>query len=199
MTNDANSVNIKSYHHGGLREAVLREGFRLLETSEADALSLREIARNVGVSATALYRHFPDKASLLAALALEGFEQLAKEQIAAGKAGGRKGFAGSGQAYVRFALANPALFRLMFAHTAADAHPDWDSPEGTAAHLLRRGVAAMLPADASRDMQFAGMLRAWALVHGLAMLILDRQVDRATAEAMIGQIVSEDSLNLSAA
>ncbi len=196
MSKNDNSVNIKSYHHGGLRDAALQEGLRLLETSEADALSLREIARNAGVSATALYRHFPDKASLLGALALEGFELLAREQIEAGKAGGSRGFAGSGRAYVRFALANPALFRLMFAHTPADAHPDWDSPEGTAAHLLRRGVADMLSADASRDAQFTGMLRAWALVHGLAMLILDRQVDRSVAERMIERVISEDSINL---
>jgi AcrR family transcriptional regulator len=200
MSANANSVNIKTtkraYHHGDLRSALVEAGLELLRSRSADELSLREIARAVGVSATAVYRHFPDKASLLAALASEGFERLAHQQIAAGAGGGGAGFAKSGQAYVRFALDNPSLFRLMFAHTPAEAHPDWDSPEGTAANLLRRGVAGMLPPDASRAEQFAGMLRAWSLVHGLAMLILDRQVDRPVAEHMIERVIGADSINL---
>ena len=77
MASNDNSVNIKSYHHGDLRSAAVAEGLRLLQEREADSLSLREIARNVGVSATALYRHFPDRASLLAALANAGYAKLA--------------------------------------------------------------------------------------------------------------------------
>jgi AcrR family transcriptional regulator len=197
--NNANSVNIKiekpRYHHGELRDAALAEGLRLLESREAEALSLREIARNVGVSATALYRHFPDKTSLLAALACAGFDRLGVEQARAGAGGGPLGFAATGQAYVRFALDNPALFRLMFAHTPAETHPDVDSPEGSAIRLLHDGVAQLMPEGTARHHQYAAMLRAWSLVHGLAMLILDRQVDRSVAEAMIAEVVSADSLN----
>lgn len=155
-------------------------------------ISLRAIARNIGVTATALYRHFPDKASLLAALAQDGFACLADTQKQALAHG--QGFAGLGRAYVRFALANPHLFRLMFARLPANAHPDQESPDGSAAWLLRTGVAKILGEDAPKRRQFAAMLRAWSLVHGLAMLILDRQVDRKTAEAMIDEIVSETSI-----
>jgi AcrR family transcriptional regulator len=195
MASNDNSVNIKSYHHGGLRAAAVEEGLRLLKSTDADSLSLREIARNVGVSATALYRHFPDKASLLAALAEAGYAQLAAEQSVAAEGGGHRGFARMGQAYVRFALANPALFRLMFATTPAHAHPGEKAVEGTPAHLLQSGVAQIMGADAPDDARFAAMLRAWALVHGLSMLILDQQVEREIAEAMIDQIISEDGLN----
>jgi AcrR family transcriptional regulator len=195
MASNDNSVNIKSYHHGDLRSAVVEEGLRLLQSTDVEALSLREIARNVGVSATALYRHFPDKASLQKALGEAGYAQLADEQRLAAIGGGPAGFAAMGQAYVRFALANPALFRLMFATTPAHVHPGEKAEEGTAAHLLQSAVAQIMGPDMPDEARFAAMLRAWALVHGLAMLILDGQVDRRIAEAMINQIISEDGLN----
>ena len=192
MAIEANSVNMKSYHHGGLREAALAEGLRLLDEAGVEGLSLRAIARHAGVSATALYRHFPDKAALLKALAGEGFKRLHAAQAEAGHAGG---FAAVGQAYVRFALANPALFRLMFASLPAGAHPDLENRQDSAARLLHDDIAALMP-GASRAARFAAMLRAWSLVHGLAMLILDGQIERKTGEALIGEIVDADSLNL---
>jgi AcrR family transcriptional regulator len=199
MLND-NSVNIepaeRSYHHGDLRSALIQEGLNLLQTRSADALSLRETARNVGVSATSIYRHFPDKAALLTALAEEGFRRLAQEQTAASGESTAEAFAGMGRAYVRFAIRNPSLFRLMFASFPAQVHPDDESPVGSAAWLLRTSIAGMLGSAATRENQFTAMLRAWSLVHGLAMLILDHQVDRNAAEAMIDQIVSADSLRL---
>lgn len=195
-----NSVNIKiakrAYHHGDLRIALVDAGLALLEGRDAEAVSLREVARHVGVSATAIYRHFPDKQTLLAALAQAGFDRLAHQQSAAALAGGAAGFAASGRAYVRFAIENPSLFRLMFAHTPAETHPDFASPEGSAAHLLRAGVAMLMPEPASHQERFVAMLRAWSLVHGLAMLILDRQVSRDVAESMIDEIVSPDSIKI---
>ncbi len=196
--NDDNSVNIKSYHHGDLAAAVIAEGLRLLEDREAEALSLREIARNVGVSATALYRHFPDRASLLAAIAEAGYAMLASEQVAAamaaGEHGGQERFAALGRAYVRFALAHPALFRLIFVNSPAHMHARSIAPKGSAASLLEQGVAQMIGDGASHEARFAVMLRAWALVHGLAMLILDKQV--VADDALIDQVVSASSIGL---
>jgi AcrR family transcriptional regulator len=201
MQQDGNSVNInqakRSYHHGDLRSAVVAEGLRLLVSSDVESLSLREIARNVGVSATAIYRHFPDKGALLAALADAGYAQLGREQSAAAQIGGADGFAATGRAYVHFAIANPALFRLMFATTPMHVHSGQSAPEGSAAWLLHRGVAQAMPKDASAEIVFASMLRAWSLVHGLAMLILDQQIDRKVAESLIDKVISADSLNLS--
>ena len=197
MASNANSVNIEnakaSYHHGDLRAALIGEGLRLLETDTADALSLREVARNVGVSAPAVYRHFPDKAAFLQALALEGLKRLAREQKAASAKGGAQAFAASGRAYVRFALANPGLFRLIF--TSGQGHTELaHDPEGSAGWLLSQHVAAQIGANAPEEHHKIKAYRAWALVHGLALLILDRQIDREEGLRLIDPIVSADSI-----
>ncbi|NVN11818.1 helix-turn-helix domain-containing protein, partial [Nguyenibacter vanlangensis] len=82
------AVRRQTYHHGDLRAALIEAGLRLLADRAVDALSLREIARAVGVSATAVYRHFPDKDALLRTLAGEGLNRLARAQRAASDAAG---------------------------------------------------------------------------------------------------------------
>lgn len=194
MSANDNSVNIdpvkRGYHHGDLRVALVKAGLELLEQRSADSLSLREVARTVGVSATAVYRHFPDKHSLLKALSLEGLKQLAAQQGAAVALPSGEGFAESGRAYVRFALANPGLFRLIFTTSLFANHDVRDDPQGSAGWLLRSHVAKALGVGASDEQQRALTYRAWALVHGLAMLILDRQIDREDGLLLLGQIVS---------
>lgn len=165
----------RRYHHGDLRAALVEAGLKLIEERTADDLSLREVARTVGVSATAVYRHFPDKAALLRALADAGLERLGAAQRAASDAagGGKAGFRATGKAYVRFALANPGLFRLTFANVApGDAMP-WAAKEDDASRLLREN-AAKLAEEAGEARLVA--LRSWALVHGLAVLMLDGQI-----------------------
>jgi AcrR family transcriptional regulator len=179
----------KLYHHVDLRRALIETGLELLETREADALSLREVARAVGVSATAVYRHFPDKGALLDALAAEGFERLAAAQHSAADAagGGEAGFAATGIAYVRFALANPALFRLTFGATSArnilEAPPE-HLPDAIA---FLRANAQKVAEDTGADSR-AVAIRAWALVHGLAVLMLDGQVK--ADDALIERVIS---------
>ena len=197
MAKNDNSVNMKkakdSYHHGDLRAALVAAGLKLLEKRDFEQLSLREVARNVGVSATAVYRHFPAKDDLLKALADRGLELLAEQQQwAAAKAKGPAAFAQTGRAYVRFALAHPNLFRLIFIHTPARLRPGVTSPEGLPARLLQDYIAYSLGAKASEEQVFAAALRSWSLVHGLSMLILDEQVDRKAAEAMIDRVIGPD-------
>ena len=100
MASKDNSVNIKSgaakaaraYHHGDLRAAVIAAGLDRLAEGDGAELGLRALARDVGVSATALYRHFPDKEALLDALADEGLRRLGALQAQAWlKAGGGVG------------------------------------------------------------------------------------------------------------
>ena len=194
MARNANSVNMKkakdAYHHGDLRAALVGAALKLLEKRDFEQLSLREVARNVGVSATAVYRHFPSKESLLEALAEHGLAMLAEQQKwAAAKAADRGAFAQTGRAYVRFALANPNLFRLIFIHRPSRLRPDVDSPEGSPARLLRSNIAKSLGPRATQEQVFVAALRAWSLVHGLSMLILDEQVDRKAAEAMIDRVI----------
>ena len=180
MPDKANSVDIKStrrsYHHGDLRDALVTGGLALLCNRSADALSLREVARHAGVSATAVYRHFPDKQALLYAMCERGAEQLAAVQtIAVREAGGGvKGFEAAGRAYVHFAQANPGLYRLMMATRPSLADHCLDANAmGSAMQLLKKCVAEVLPPSASAHDHRTMALHAWSLVHGISMLMLD--------------------------
>ena len=191
LPSEVNAVNIRiagmsaepvprqGYHHGDLRAALLDAGLRLLRERSVDDLSLRELAREVGVSAAAIYRHFPEKSALMAALAVEGLERLGKAQRMATRSagGGKAGFLASGLAYVRFAVDNPALFRLVFSVAQQD-DPLEARLDGVSAALrgLRQDVEALMPAGVPAAERKAAALHAWALVHGLAQLVLDRQI-----------------------
>src|SRR3546814_545678 len=170
------------YHHGDLRSALVTEGLRILEVRAPEELGLREVARAAGVSATAVYRHLPDKEALLRALASVGCQYLGYAKAAATEqaGGGLAGFNASGVAYVRFALANPGLFRLMFSH-APQSDSEVSAEENEAAiramRMLQENAAALLNEEVGEPGARRFALRAWSLVHGLALLILDGQVD----------------------
>lgn len=193
MASNGNSVNIKDrdYHHGDLRAALMAAGMAALDQAPADSLSLRALAREAGVSATAVYRHFPDKDALLGALALAGLDRMGEAQAAA-MAGAGQGalaaFCASGAAYVRFAMDHPNQFRLIWRMA-----PETDvlgaplEQSHPAMQGLRRSVDAVLPSDASAEERRATALRCWGLVHGLAMLALDRQVT--LDDAMIERVI----------
>lgn len=180
---------VRTYHHGDLRSALVDAGLRALETTEIGDISLRQIARDVGVSATAVYRHFPDKRALLVALAGAGIDKLGEAQAkAAGSASDTSAFSATGRAYVRFALAHPALFRLIFTHLP----PAGDTVfgESLAARLLHDKAAAATGGDAEETRRL--MVQAWAVVHGLAMLMLDGQLP--PDDALIDQVIDPATL-----
>jgi AcrR family transcriptional regulator len=109
----------RRYHHGDLRAALLAEAEKTLRCSGVDGLSLRELARGVGVSHAAPRRHFEDKAALLEALVIEGFHRLGSALAKAATPDGRDFVATLNDvavAYVRFATDNPALVDLMSAN-----------------------------------------------------------------------------------
>lgn len=165
------------YHHGNLREALVAAGLALLAEGVAEP-GLRELARRVGVSANATYRHFADKEALLTALAAEGFRQLAAAQwqaaLTAAEPVGR--FFATGRAYVHFARQHPALFRLMFGRFAlANRSEELEAASGLAYEGLRQGVAAALRLPADSEAVTVAAMHAWSLVHGLSHLILDGQ------------------------
>ena len=185
-----NSVNMKrGYHHGDLRPAVLAAAMTRMD-SAAD-LSLREVARDIGVSATAIYRHFPDKDALLDALAFEAAEMLGSQQMAASAAagGGQAGFGACGRAYVLFALDHPALFRLMGSRANLNgAGDDTIIHPSTAMRFLNDSIEGLMPPGASRQTRKAAALHAWSLVHGLALLMLDGHIPRDMA--MIDDVIN---------
>lgn len=131
---------------------------------------MRAVARAAGVSAMAPYRHFEDKAALMAAVALRGFHMLEGEAARADSgADAAEALTAQGEAYIAFARTNPALFRLMFADGAGLELPN-ERCRG-AFDLMARRVTLLAP-----DRAEAGALACWGLVHGLAMLALDGRI-----------------------
>lgn len=182
MPANANTVNIKSdesYHHGDLRAAALALGLEKLATQEVPDLGLRAIARELGVSATALYRHFASKDALLDALAREGLRQLGESQRAAAAAAGsgEAAFRATGEAYVRWAVANPALFSLTFGRNAPADFSRGAECDNEPERLLHAGISSVLPQLGPGTDRASAALHAWALVHGIATLILAGHID----------------------
>ncbi len=174
------------YHHGDLRNALLAAALKLVAKHGAEAFSLREAARAVGVSAAAAYRHFQDRSALLKALAHEGLARLALEmEEAIATAPGAPGsparaaaeLTGIGSAYVEFAVARPAQFRVMFG-------PWCDLGDELAPELLPLGRDPLqVLVDTLDGMVRAGAITAaarqgaeipaWSAVHGLASLLVE--------------------------
>ncbi len=177
MRENSNSVNIKdrrlAYHHGNLQDALVTAGLEVLRSRDSDDISLREVARTVGVSATSVYRHFPNKQALIDALCIKGCEMLAAVQrkAMASAGGGQAGFDASGLAYVRFALANPTLFRLMTRTPPTD--KGFGGNEDPAIQEVLTNAATLLPVGATDHQRQVRALHAWSLVHGITMLVLE--------------------------
>ena len=168
------------YHHGDLRHALIQEAVRTIETGGVPALTLRAVGLRLGVSRTALYRHFGDKSALLAAVGREGFRAFKDELLMAAKAGaGRAGFEAMGRAYVRFAVNHPAHYRVMFGGflEACESEPELKQEAEASFHVLVDAIVAQQQAGLLRPddpAQMAGFV--WAIVHGIAMLTIDGQL-----------------------
>jgi AcrR family transcriptional regulator len=177
------------YHHGDLRRALLQAAVRTIGSHGVDGLTLRGVGSTLGVSRTALYRHFTDKDALLAAVAAEGFRMLREETGRAWEDEGRglHGFEAMGVAYVRFALAHPSHYRVMF--SAARAR---DISSAADAELSEEGAGAFwVLVDALTALQGQNLARrgdpqqmalfVWAAVHGVAMLAIDGRLGQEPA------------------
>jgi AcrR family transcriptional regulator len=156
----------KPYHHGDLRQELIRHALAAIKDQGVAALSLRELARRAGVTHAAPAHHFRDKAGLLTAIATEGFTLLADTLAAAQE----YGFIETGVAYVSFAVEHPAHFTVMFG-PVDDANPDLAAARDRAGAILHEGVVDLPhpPAEADRD---DAAIAAWSLVHGFATLWL---------------------------
>ncbi|AEG51291.1 regulatory protein TetR [Sphingobium chlorophenolicum L-1] len=155
---------------GALRHTLMRTAMAMLKADVPD-ISLRAVARAAGVSAMAPYRHFPDKAGLMGALASEGFAILTVDLLAVDAGGNpRERLMRQGLAYIRFARTHQALFRLMFADRRMVRRED--ECESQAYQVLTDSVAKILDEGIER-----ATLASWAVVHGLAMLALDGQLE----------------------
>jgi AcrR family transcriptional regulator len=162
----------------GLRDTLIAVAGALVARKGPQGFSLREVARRARVSEAAPYWHFVDREALLAAVAERGFQEMAKGmlEVLARESGPRERLRALGVGYVRFALAHPAYLRVMFGSEVPDkgAHPALAEAGDRTFRLLVEGI---------RDAQAAGHVRsgdpvelavaAWALVHGLAALLIE--------------------------
>jgi len=167
-----------AYHHGNLRRALLDAALDMFAARGAFDFTLRELAREAGVTHNAPYRHFAGKAELLAALREEGFAELAaaSEQAIAGSDDPRTRIRALGDAYVQFAIARPHHFRLMLHNPLGE---DTPAPEsGKAFTILRDTLEDGRTRGVIRDDLSARelALAAWALVHGLSSLVVSGQI-----------------------
>jgi AcrR family transcriptional regulator len=169
------------YHHGDLRNALLEQAVKLVEEVGADAFSLREAARLVGVSANAAYRHFADRSELLRAVAEVGFGRMqrrvhqALSSVSARRSPGTavERAKAVGRAYVEFAVDHPELLRVMFGSDGLASFdrsgPPKPDPYAMLASALDELVAeGALPADRRPGAE----LKAWVVVHGFASLVV---------------------------
>ena len=158
----------------GLRKTLVEAALKLMEV-EGEEPSLRSVAREAGVSAMAPYRHFADKAALLAAVASQGFAMLRDALIDADNdPDARQALFAQGMAFIDFARANPALFRLMYSHQYGQA--DTDAVRGTYEVLANR-VAGIIPKHAA-----AATLACRSMVQGLATIELSGRLAPAKSE-----------------
>ena len=188
----------KPYHHGDLRAALLKAAAAMLERVGADALSLRELTREIGVSNNAPRRHFPSKQVLLNALALQGFERLG---VLLGRAASSdepdflRRITRVAQANIRFAMKHRSLYRVMFASKQqAGAPPELLDASNAALTAGGRTIAygQSIGAVIAGDPEELG-LTLFAAVEGLMSLSVDGKFDgvpiERLAERVIGNIV----------
>jgi len=183
MVTPANSAPRDTYHHGDLRAALLRAAAEVLRERGLEGLSLREVARRAGVSHAAPYHHFADLAALIAALVENSLLELGERMRTAAATAPSDPEArvrALGAAYVRFAVDDPASFRLMFRPELRRAGGERLEAAGEASYrplleAIADGVAQ--GAFAARDVRDLG-LAAWAAVHGLATLLVDGPLRR---------------------
>ena len=179
-----------NYHHGDLPSQAHQLALDILRDQGDTAISLRALAKELGVSAPALYRHFADRESLLAALAVTGFEELRDRLLAVDQQVPRRALIDIGLVYVAFAQDEPNLYRLMFGGRVLpkDAHPRLDQASHGAFHVLQDTIDRAQQAGYLKPMPLAIMTAAaWSLVHGLAQLTIDGHLPAANAEPMLAE------------
>lgn len=194
-----------AYHHGDLANALLRTSLELIEAGGVEAYSLREAAARCGVAVSAAYKHFPSRGAVLHAVAAHGFGLLAAEMTSrvqratrgrSGKARAEAALVELGRTYILFAIARPALFRLMYGPggRAADASASTKAPARVLSQLLVEAIAEVMRAYGHAPAKLeANRVIAWALVHGFAMMVVDgvwNEPGKRALDAMIAELGS---------
>lgn len=165
------------YHHGGLREALITAALQLVEERGAENFSLADACRLAGVSTAAPYRHFRDRDELMAEVTSRGFDALSANNMRAVQAhreGSLEAIVAMGQAYIKFAVTQQSLFRLMFGQDPSLAEVEKVAEQGRScfgkliAQITKYCEANDIDGDAN-----AIALKMWTFVHGASALLID--------------------------
>ena len=183
----ASNLARNNYHHGDLRGALLTAAKKLVIQNGPERVSLREVATYVGVSPSAVYHHFPDKAALLTELATVvaddlgiALDQAYKSISGKGVTKAKQRFEAIGNAYITFGIDNPSLFQLAFGpwcvhdDSMRDNKLSWQTLMKCLTEFVELGLID------KKDLEGKALL-AWAAVHGTTSLIID---DNLPEEAM---------------
>lgn len=167
-----------TYHHGDLKRALIEAALTLVAEKGPRGFTLTEAARRAGVSPAAPYRHFPDKAHLLAAVAEQGFVELHEALVAAGSANGvteqRTRVVAMARGYVRWAVAHPEYYQVMFGgDTNKSEHPGLLEAGGRTFGCLLEVITECLSSgliQGDDPLRIAGPM--WSTIHGIATLAI---------------------------
>lgn len=195
---------VPAYHHGQLKDALVAAALAVVERDGHDAVSMRELATQVGVSSAAPYRHFPDRLSLLAAVACEGYRDLRRRhaEAAAGPGAPLARLKEAMRAFLRFSEERSGLFQLMY--SGLFQHPQTDSGllalEAQTFDEVAASVAAALP-SLDKPQLLLRMTAFWATLYGHAVVrqrhmlrpymiagLVDADIDEAVIDAAIGPL-----------
>ena len=191
-----------SYHHGDLKNALIKAGVKILAKEGVSKLSLRKVAKQAGVSHAAPYSHFADKQALIAAISTEGFKQLYKQIASIRKMHSIKPSAlllETARAYIQFAMNEPDRFKLMFSSVI---EKEKDYPEFVKASYVNFQQLVSVV----ETCQKAGLLKpgpsdlmavsVWSSVHGMIMLILEGQVSHTVLDKHDIDDILKNTFNL---
>src|ERR1700681_4217508 len=194
---------LNAYHHGDLRDALVQAALQEAEQGGPEAISIKALARKLGVSQPAPYRHFADREALLAAVAAEAFRQfnaVLREAIA--KPSKRSTLSRLALAALAFGLRRNGIYRLMFASRIMACAPK-DSELHKAATETFDLVLEALEAPAIGLLRERHALQIWAALHGVVMLaeqgLLTGQLAEVTREELVEDIVEQTKMSLSLA
>ena len=194
---------LNTYHHGDLRDALVQAALQQVELGGPEAISISALARKLGVSQPAPYRHFADREALLAAVAAESFRQFsATLREAIGKPSKRSKLSRLAQATLAFGLRRNGIYRLMFASRIMACAPKDDELHDAARETFDLVLEA-LEAPAVGLLRERHALQIWASLHGVVMLaeqgLLTGQVAHMTREELVEDIVEQTKSSLSRA
>ncbi len=177
-----------SYHHGDLKNALIKAGTEILAKNGVGGLSLRQVAQKAGVSHTAPYAHFADKQALIAAISTEGFRQLHEQVLVVADdyaADPARQLLETAWTYVQFAMNDPDQFKIMFS-SVLEKEKEYPDFVEMSQKTFQQVVAVVARCQEVGVLQEGpGELTAvtvWSAVHGLIALLLEGQIPRAVLE-----------------